>query len=128
MATINTNFGTGGANLVPQGAQGIPTLAEVLRDIADDLAALGAGGTWSGALPVVANVLTLPAAGTVIAVDATVGVSVGPKLMSSGAPLVGHVQVAYVAGVATLTFNAADAITAAKVIYLPAGAIKTIKG
>lgn len=42
MAVIKENFGEGGANLVPEGAQGSPTLAEVLRDIADDLAMLKA--------------------------------------------------------------------------------------
>ena len=40
MATIKENFGHGGANMVPQGSQGVPALAEVLRDIADDLEAL----------------------------------------------------------------------------------------
>jgi hypothetical protein len=40
MAAIKTDFGTGGANLAPGGAAGSPTLAEALRDIADDLAAI----------------------------------------------------------------------------------------
>lgn len=40
MTTIKTDFGTGGANLAPGGAAGLPTLAETLRDVADDLAAL----------------------------------------------------------------------------------------
>lgn len=38
MAEIKPNFGAGGANLVPGGSQGKPSLADVLRDIADDLA------------------------------------------------------------------------------------------
>ncbi|RLI70286.1 hypothetical protein DRO97_11005 [Archaeoglobales archaeon] len=41
MATIKQNFGEGGANLTPK-AQGSPSLAEALRDIADDLAMLKA--------------------------------------------------------------------------------------
>lgn len=37
MAVIKVNFGEGGANLVPLGTGGEPTLAVALRDIADDL-------------------------------------------------------------------------------------------
>ena len=40
MAKITPRFGSGGANLVPGGAAGQPTLAEALRDLADDLNAL----------------------------------------------------------------------------------------
>ena len=40
MTTIGEKFGTGGSNLVPGGSGGDPTLAETLRDIADDLTAL----------------------------------------------------------------------------------------
>ena len=40
MATITKRFGSGGANVVPGGAGGEPTLAEALRDVADDLTAL----------------------------------------------------------------------------------------
>jgi hypothetical protein len=42
MATITPRFGSGGANVVPGGAEGFPTLAQVLRDIADDLASVQA--------------------------------------------------------------------------------------
>jgi len=42
MATIKVNFGEGGANVAPKGAQGSPDLATALRDIADDLAMLKA--------------------------------------------------------------------------------------
>lgn len=41
MTTINENFGAGGANLTDKG-HGEVTLAETLRDVADDLAALRA--------------------------------------------------------------------------------------
>lgn len=40
MAKIPKRFGSGGANLTPGGASGQPSLADALRDIADDLAAL----------------------------------------------------------------------------------------
>lgn len=40
MATITTRFGSGHANMAPNGAQGNPSLADALRDIADDLAEL----------------------------------------------------------------------------------------
>lgn len=40
MARISKRFGSGGANLTPGGASGQPSLADTLRDVADDLAAL----------------------------------------------------------------------------------------
>lgn len=40
MSTITTAFGSGGANLAPSDAQGAPSLASALRDIADDLTAI----------------------------------------------------------------------------------------
>jgi hypothetical protein len=40
MAKITKRFGSGGANLTPGGAAGQPALADALRDIADDLAAV----------------------------------------------------------------------------------------
>lgn len=40
MAKITRSFGSGGANLTPGGAAGQPSLVDVLRDVADDLAAL----------------------------------------------------------------------------------------
>ena len=42
MAAIKTNFGTGGANLTPGGSAGAPSLAQALRDVADDLAEMKA--------------------------------------------------------------------------------------
>ncbi|MCP4573224.1 MAG: hypothetical protein GY838_12795 [bacterium] len=38
MTAIPTTFGSGGANLAPGGAAGTPTLADTLREIADDVA------------------------------------------------------------------------------------------
>lgn len=43
MSEIKTNFGSGGANLTPAGSSGEPSLAEALRDVADDLADIGGG-------------------------------------------------------------------------------------
>lgn len=40
MPAISPRFGSGGANLVPGGSSGSPSLAEALRGVADDLAAL----------------------------------------------------------------------------------------
>lgn len=40
MAAISKRFGSGGANLAPGGSAGQPVLADVLRDVADDLAAV----------------------------------------------------------------------------------------
>ena len=40
MTAIKSNFGSGGANLAPDGASGSPSLAATLRDQADDLAEL----------------------------------------------------------------------------------------
>jgi hypothetical protein len=40
MATVKTTYATGGAQLTP-GAAGSPSLATVLRDLADDLQLLG---------------------------------------------------------------------------------------
>jgi hypothetical protein len=47
MSTIKTDFGTGGANLTPQGSSGEPSLAEALRDIAEDLRAAAIAATLS---------------------------------------------------------------------------------
>jgi len=43
MAAISQRFGSGGANVAPGGSSGKPSLAEALRDIADDLAGLKPG-------------------------------------------------------------------------------------
>lgn len=47
MATIKASFGSGGANMTPGGASAQPSLATVLRDIADDLTTLR---TWGNTL------------------------------------------------------------------------------
>jgi hypothetical protein len=133
MTTIKTDFGSGGANLNPGGSGGVPDLATTLRDIADDLAAVSGGDPdWTTGITVTTHVATLAEPGWVLAVEATTATSAGPKQqIQSGSPAAGEVDVAYTAGVATLTFNATDAVTACAVTYVARGAayaIKTIKG
>jgi hypothetical protein len=50
MAEISKRFGEGGANLVPQESGGVPSLATVLRDIADDLAGVQGSTVVAAAL------------------------------------------------------------------------------
>lgn len=42
MAEIPSDFGVGGSGLAPRGGHGKPSLVEILNDIADDLAEVGA--------------------------------------------------------------------------------------
>jgi hypothetical protein len=81
---------------------------------------------WSTGLAVAADVLGLPQPGYVMAVEATIGAAVGPKQqVQNGAPAAGEVNVSFDAnGVATLTFNAADAITEAAVTWMPLGLVQ----
>ena len=60
------------------------------------------------------------AAGTVVAVDLTAGGVVGGGHLKSSAPVVTReVQVSYTAGVPTLNFLAADAVTECKYLHIP---------
>lgn len=59
MATIKADFGFGGANLVPLSSGGEPTLAEALRDIADDLNGLQVATIASTDATDLASALTL---------------------------------------------------------------------
>lgn len=128
MSAIPENFGSGGAGLTPNDSAGQPELATILREIADDLAALNPDGSdWSDELTVTTNVVTLASAGLVAAVDGTTGGSAGPKAMVYGTPGAGQVKVEYTDGVATLTFAGADGITGARVILLPAATLSTTK-
>ena len=54
MARIPKTFGEGGAHLIP-GASGDPSLPQILRDIAADLATLN--GTGGGGTPITAPAL-----------------------------------------------------------------------
>jgi hypothetical protein len=130
MAIIKTNFGEGGANLVPLGTGGEPTLAEALRDIADDIANGSAAQTpaWNAADAVAGNTVTLPGAGLVIAVDAVAAGTTGPKALVFGTPATLQCEVVYAAsGVPTLNFFAADAVTSVRVTQLGRTASYTVK-
>jgi len=129
MVTVLENFGEGGANLVPNDGQGLPSVAQALRDIADDLAGVGTVPAWQTAIAVSTHVAVLPAAGWVLAVDGDTGTSAGGKKIVNAAPAAGEVQVAYdAAGIPTLTFEATDAITQCAVQQIPYAALLTIKG
>lgn len=98
----------------------------VVGTFAADLSGIGdfvsAGRAfWDSALVVSGHSVTLSAPGAVLAVEATAGSSTGPKeLQFSAAPAAGFVRVEYdSSGIATLTFNAADAITEAAVMTRP---------
>lgn len=62
MAAIDKRFGAGGKNLQPGGSNGKPTLAQALRDIADDLAGIK-GGTLGAST--IGAALAAPAAVTI---------------------------------------------------------------
>ncbi len=78
----------------------------------------GARPEWDTGVVVTANAVTLTLPGHVIAVEGTTGSSTGPKqLQFSASPAAGFVRVEYSAiGIATLTFEATDAITAAAIL------------
>jgi hypothetical protein len=112
---------------------GVPTLTFNAADAITSARVImpsTAGTNWSASQVVAAHTLVLPAAGVVLAVDGVAGLTAGPKQIVYGAPGAGQVRVVYTAGVATLTFNAGEAITAARVITVPTvvPTIKTIKG
>jgi len=129
MTTIKSDFGAGGRQLQP--GHGDPDLAETLRGIADDIGDLAGGlADWSAELDVVAHVCVLPTAGVPVAVEATTATSAGVKqLQYTAAPAAGFVRAVFAAGVATLTFNAADAVTKCRVLMAPRPtAVRTLKG
>ncbi len=128
MAAITTEFGTGGANLTPNDSAGTPTLATALRDVADDLAGVGTVPAWTTAIAVAAHTVTLPTAGWILAVDGDTGGTAGGKKIVNAAALTLEVQVVYdAAGIPTLNFFAADAITQCAVQQIPWAALETTK-
>ena len=112
-------FGTGGSDMQPQGP-GNPSLLRKILATLVGAAGAAAVPAWSAELPVTTHVLVLANAGLVLAVDATTATAGGGKaLQSQATPAAGYVQVEYdAAGIATLTFNTADAVTGAKVTQL----------
>lgn len=128
MSAIPENYGSGGAQMTPGDSAGQPELATVLREVADDFGALNPIPAWAAGIVVAAHTVTLPTAGAVVAVDGDTGAAAGGKRMTNAAPAAGEVQVVYdVAGIPTLNFNAADAITQCAVVQLPLPTIKTTK-
>lgn len=121
MAVLNLKrlFGTGGSDQTPRGAGNPSLLRQILAAL---VGAAGAAGVpaWSAELTVTTHVLVLANAGLVLAVDATTATAAGGKIIQSQAsPAAGSVQVEYdAAGIATLTFEATDAVTGAKVSQL----------
>jgi len=122
MTTIPEKFAQGGVGVQPSG-HGEPHLAAILRGLADD--ANGAPVVLSG-LTVTTHVVTLAVAGRVLAVEATTATSAGAKVRKvEGALAAGEYSVAYTAGVATITFEATDAVTVAAVEVSPANYTST---
>lgn len=117
MADIPTNFGSGGSGLTPNDSAGSPSLKTILD-------ALNSDAAWTTGITVSSHAATLATAGFVIAVEATTATSAGAKQMQySASPAAGYVRVEYSdAGVATLTFNATDAVTECAVVVIPRSA------
>ena len=122
MAGIPANFLSGGSGLTPNGSAGSPSLKEIL-DSMNGEAGSQVVPQWRTGLAVATNVAVMPLAGYVIAVEGTTGTSTGAKSqVQNGSPAAGSVDVQYDAnGVATLTFNGADAITECAVVLRPTG-------
>lgn len=59
MTTIKENFAEGGKNMAPSGATGTPTLAQTLRDIADDFTGIKVGQVTSADATDLATCITL---------------------------------------------------------------------
>lgn len=109
MAEIPSNFGEGGAGLVPNGSRE-PSLNLILREMAADLQGVPTSRTG---IAVAADTATLATPGLVQDVQATAGTTTGPMTkIVTGTPATGQVAVSYDAdGIPTLTFAAADAVT-----------------
>ncbi len=128
MTAIKTNFGAGGVGIHPN--HGSPDLADTLRDVADDLGDMcGLTAAWTTGIVVASHTCTLTRAGVPVAIEATTATSAGAKIMQySATPSAGYVRVQFTAGVATLTFNSTDAVTACAVLMNPKPAtIRTTK-
>lgn len=77
---------------------------------------------YTAGVVVTTHVATLAVAGYVLCVEATAGSSAGVKtIITTGTPGDGQVKVVYTDGVATLTFDTSDAVTAATVLILGTG-------
>lgn len=111
--TVKADFGVGGANLTPDKSSGQPSLAEVLRGVADDLALIGGAGRYTEeTVPVDTNVGLLYADAELIEFVDNAGANVA-QVASGVAPGAGEFKIA--ADRRTVTFG--DAIASAVVAY-----------
>ena len=111
--SIPTNFGVGGANLTPDKSSGQPSLAEVLRGAAADLALIGGAGRYSEeTVPVDTNVGLLHFDAEIIEFVDNAGANVA-QIASGASPGAGEFKIA--ADRRTVTFG--DAIASAIVAY-----------
>lgn len=103
---------------------GIPTLTFNATDnvtaISYLMAPVGPNAAWE-AVAVSSHTVTLTGRkGYVVGVHSTAGTDAKyDQIVSTGTPGDGEVKVTYSSGVPTLTFNTADAITAANVLFIP---------
>ena len=119
MAIVPDDFGAGLRD-IPPGGSGKPALVDYMKALNRQ----GAGEIgWVTGIAVSTNVAVLPSAGLVFAVDGTAASATGPKAMRQvGTVAAGQVLVEYdAAGIATLTFNATDAVTVAAITFLAFG-------
>ena len=101
----------GQSHVTPQNGKPKPSLAELLNGLYVP--------AWQAAVAVSSNTVTLPAAGPVIAVDAVAAGTAGPKSQVNATVATLEVQVVYdAAGIPTLNFFAADAVTSIDVLQL----------
>lgn len=119
MSAIKTTSFQGGAGIASKDKDGVK-LADVLRDVADDITALASTPAWLTAQVVTTHVWTATGPGHVAAVEATAGGTTGiVSIQQSGSPAITTCTLTFTAGVPTLTFNATDAVTAASILFIP---------
>lgn len=96
---------------------------DTMQSLAPAASLGGKGATgWQEGVVVAADTVTLPIAGLVVHVEATAAAAAGPQALVTGVPATGQCQVNYDAnGIPTLTFLAADAVTAIAVQQIQAG-------
>lgn len=102
------------------GRRGIITAIDPAAKTATvELRGNGGATVWRTGVTVTTHVAVMPVKGVVVAVHATTATSAGPKQqLSTGTAAAGQVTVTYSAGVATLTFNTTDAVTACAVVMV----------
>ncbi len=123
MTILSTGTPATGQVLVEYAA-GVPTLTFAADDAVTETsyltAPVGPNAAWE-AVVVASHTVTLTGRkGYVVGVESTAGTDAKyDQIISTGTPGDGQVKVTYSSGVPTLTFNTADAITAANVLFIP---------